>query len=82
MKWEVAAAVRSSMIPGYRHQELIQTNSRTSQVYGLPKINAPLRQIVKGIHLQHSDILVRFDVTSLFTKVPINEALEVTTTEG
>ncbi|KAJ8914471.1 hypothetical protein NQ315_011414 [Exocentrus adspersus] len=31
---------------------------------------------VKGIHLQCTNILVNFDVTSLSTKVPINEALE------
>ncbi|XP_018574499.1 uncharacterized protein LOC108913431 [Anoplophora glabripennis] len=115
---KVAVAVRSSNIPKELHRSLIQTDSRTPQLYCLPKIhkpNIPLRPIVsavgsathplaryvaheirdlvgrteyhvknagdfidriRGIELQPGDILVSFHVTSLFTKVPVDEALE------
>lgn len=115
---EVANAVRTSNIPKELHRSLIPSDSRTPQLYCLPKIhkpNVPLRPIVsaaesathalapyvareikdlvgktehrirntedfiekiKTIQLQPNDILVSFDVTSLFTKVPVEEALD------
>jgi hypothetical protein len=34
-------------------------------------------QKLRTIRLQKSDILVRFDVVSLFTKVPLNDTLQL-----
>lgn len=33
--------------------------------------------MIKNIKLEKNDLLVSFDVVSLFTKIPINEAVEV-----
>ncbi|KAL0269180.1 UNVERIFIED_CONTAM: hypothetical protein PYX00_006992 [Menopon gallinae] len=60
---------------------LIPRNAQTPRIYGLPKIHktgVPLRPTaISRIKLTDDDLLVSFDVESLFTNVPIDDTLKL-----
>lgn len=116
---KIATAIKNSSIPDEQKKKLIPSESRTPQLYCLPKIHKPdnpLRPIVsafgspthalarhladilktmvgktdhhiinsshfidklKDLRVDERDILVSFDVTSLFTKIPTKEAVQL-----
>ncbi|XP_018576317.1 uncharacterized protein LOC108914886, partial [Anoplophora glabripennis] len=70
---KIAAAVRCSNIPKEVHRRTKDLVGRTEHHV---KNAGVFIDRIRGIALQPGDILVSFDVTSLFTKIPVDEALE------
>jgi hypothetical protein len=49
--------------------------SYTGQTESYLKDSAHFIQKIKNLYLEHGDMLVSFDVISLFTRVPVDESL-------
>ncbi|GJQ75525.1 hypothetical protein Trydic_g17611 [Trypoxylus dichotomus] len=73
-------AIKESSIPKEEQRRLLPSESRPPRLYRLAKIHKPgnpLRPIILQHEIAKEDLLVSFDVESLFTNVPVEETLEI-----
>jgi hypothetical protein len=57
------------------HHKILSSFVRKQGTFS--KNSGDLTQLLKSVNLQSLDVLVSFDVVNLFTKIPIDEALQV-----